>query len=136
VVTRWRWDPNWRRELTDTPGFKHILDRAGDIVEAGAKRRAPVSPDGSGAHPPGWMRDHIRHEVTTVASGPRCDIISPASYSLYVEYGTKPHIIKSHGDYPLRDRHGRVFGKIVRHPGTSAQPFLRPALDDLAGRRF
>jgi hypothetical protein len=46
-----------------------------------------------------------------------------------VEYGSRPHIIRSHGNYPLRNREtGDVFGRIVHHPGTPAQPFLRPAL--------
>ncbi len=45
------------------------------------------------------------------------------------EYGSPPHIIRSHGDWPLRNREtGEVFGPIVHHPGTPAQPFLRPAL--------
>ena len=50
-----------------------------------------------------------------------------AFYWSYVEYGTRPHIIRSHGDYPLRNREtGEVFGRVVRHPGTQAQPFIRP----------
>ena len=53
-------------------------------------------------------------------------------YALPVELGSRPHIIESRGDYPLRNRKtGQVFGKRVRHPGTQAQPFLRPALDVL-----
>lgn len=45
----------------------------------------------------------------------------------FVEYGTRPHIIQSHGNYPLRNRKtGQVFGRLVHHPGTQAQPFIRP----------
>lgn len=45
------------------------------------------------------------------------------------EYGSGPHEIESHGDYPLRNAEtGAVFGRKVRHPGTPEQPFMRPAL--------
>lgn len=44
------------------------------------------------------------------------------------EYGSSPHIIRSTGPWPLRNREtGETFGRIVRHPGTPAQPFMRPA---------
>lgn len=45
------------------------------------------------------------------------------------EYGSRPHLIVSHGSWPLRDRAtGQVFGRVVHHPGTPAQPFMRPAV--------
>jgi len=45
------------------------------------------------------------------------------------EYGSRPHVIESHGPWPLRNREtGEVFGRIVNHPGTPAQPFMRPAV--------
>lgn len=46
-----------------------------------------------------------------------------------VEYGTHPHMIRSRGPWPLRNREtGEVFGRVVNHPGTPAQPYMRPAL--------
>jgi hypothetical protein len=53
-------------------------------------------------------------------------IIGPtAPYSLYVNNGTPPHVIESHGPWPLRNRAtGQVFGRVVHHPGTSPQPFI------------
>lgn len=45
-----------------------------------------------------------------------------------VEYGSPPHIIRAHGRYSLRSDEGEYFGPIVHHPGTPAQPFLRPSL--------
>lgn len=45
------------------------------------------------------------------------------------EYGSRPHRITSHGNYPLRNREtGQVFGRSVWHPGTPEQPFMRPAI--------
>jgi hypothetical protein len=51
------------------------------------------------------------------------------TYWAHVEYGTRPHEIRSHGNYPLRNpRTGQVFGRRVWHPGTSAQPYIRPSV--------
>lgn len=44
------------------------------------------------------------------------------------EYGSHPHIIRSHGPWSLRSDEGEYFGRVVHHPGTPAQPFMRPAL--------
>lgn len=116
------------------------MARRGEIVTQGAKRRAPVSPDGSHGRPSGYLRSAIRWQLGTDTIGVYVDILSPATtpegdpYGLFVEVGTAPHVIRSHGPYPLRNRKtGQVFGPIVRHPGTAAQPHLRPALDDLRG---
>jgi hypothetical protein len=54
---------------------------------------------------------------------------SRSNHTLVTELGSRPHAIDSHGRYPLRNREtGQVFGRHVNHPGTRAQPFLRPAL--------
>lgn len=45
------------------------------------------------------------------------------------EYGSRPHVIRSHGDYSLHNAEtGEYFGPVVWHPGTPEQPFMRPAL--------
>lgn len=44
------------------------------------------------------------------------------------EYGSSPHIIRAHGDYSLRSDDGEYFGRVVHHPGTPEQPFMRPAI--------
>jgi hypothetical protein len=115
------------------------LQRKAEVVTQGAKRRAPVSPDGSHGRPSGYMRAHIGWRITRDSDGLVAIVESPAAtpegfpYPLVVELGSAPHIIESHGDYPLRDKYGHVFGKRVQHPGTDPQPYLRPALDDIRG---
>lgn len=50
-------------------------------------------------------------------------------YAEAVEFGTKPHIITIQTKKVLADvKAGRIFGTRVQHPGTEAQPFMRPAL--------
>jgi hypothetical protein len=117
-----------------------VLETKGEVVTQGAKRRAPVSPDGSNGRPSGYMRSEIHWKFGEDTIGLYVDIISPAEtedgepYGLFVEVGTVEHDIISHGKYPLRNRRtGQVFGKIVHHPGTAPQPYLRPALEDMRG---
>lgn len=114
------------------------LAAKGRRVAAEQRRTAPVSPDGSHGREPGYMRDHIDSTVGRDSLGLHVDIGTDAktpdghAYPLDVELGTRPHTITSHGDYPLRNpKTGQVFGKSVQHPGTEAQPFLRPSLDVL-----
>lgn len=49
-------------------------------------------------------------------------------YWAAVEYGSRPHTIRSHGPWSLRSDDGEYFGRVVHHPGTRAQPFMRVAL--------
>lgn len=110
----------------------------GEKVANEQRRLAAVSPDGSHGRPPGYMRDHIHSELGRDAVGLHVDIGTDATtpdghaYPLDVELGSRAHTITSKGDYPLRNpKTGQVFGKSVEHPGTKAQPFLRPSLDVL-----
>lgn len=142
VGGRIEWDDSELDKLlngTEGPVARDLQGKA-EVVTQGAKRRAPVSPDGSHGRPSGWMRSHIGWRITKDSRGLVAIVESPATtpegfpYPLVVELGSAPHIIESHGDYPLRNRKtGQVFGKRVRHPGTDPQPYLRPALDDIRG---
>ena len=46
----------------------------------------------------------------------------------FLEFGTAPHVIKSKTGKNMTDG-STFFGRVVRHPGMSARPFLRPAFD-------
>lgn len=70
---------------------------------------------------PGKLRGYV-------VVGGRGPLVEDASYWACVEYGTAPHWIDSHGDWSLRSDEGVYFGHRVWHPGTTAQPFMRPAL--------
>jgi hypothetical protein len=110
---------------SDTGEVMQELRRLGKTVERGAKRRTH-----------GRIAAGVKaHEPAVDAQGPHVDIETGAEnehgapIGLFVEVGTVPHVIESHGDYPLRNRStGQVFGRKVNHPGTEAQPHLRPAL--------
>jgi hypothetical protein len=48
-----------------------------------------------------------------------------ASYAPYVELGTGPHIIRAVNKKVLANvQTGQIFGPVVNHPGTKANPFM------------
>lgn len=119
-----------------------LLTEACEVVLQGAKRRCPVSPAGSVdpetgvAHPSGYLRSSIKSRVIPAGSQFVGIVGTTTGYAWYVEFGTSPHVIRAKRASVLANSKGDVFGPVVHHPGTKAQPFLRPALDDLAGHTF
>jgi HK97 gp10 family phage protein len=76
----------------------------------------------------GKLRDSIgvRIEGTTIRVGP------DVPYATYVEFGTRPHEIKPKkpgGVLAFKVNGQQVYARVVNHPGTPAQPFVRPAFD-------
>jgi len=65
-----------------------------------------------------------------------------AKYAPYVEFGTAPHIIRAVNARVLANREtGHIFGPLVHHPGTKANPFLeriiaasQPTINELFGK--
>lgn len=89
-------------------------------VERDAKLKAPVDTGNLRAslqaqrRPPGWA------------------VGTNVRYAPAVEFGTGPHVITPNEAEALRfpgPDGDPVFARRVEHPGTPAQPFLRPALD-------
>lgn len=74
----------------------------------------------------GWLRNSISYVVDS-----KSITISMLYYGLYVEFGTPPHIITPVNKKALHWKEGGtdVFAKIVHHPGTMPQPFIRPLLE-------
>lgn len=93
-------------------GRRYRESMAEDVAKD-ARRRVPVDS--------GELRSTIMAVGSTVRVG--------TDYWASVEYGSRPHIIRSTGAWPLRNREtGQVFGREVHHPGTPEQAFMRPAL--------
>ncbi|WP_051966511.1 hypothetical protein [Kitasatospora mediocidica] len=113
-------DDQWQPQVEDEL-LKLFKDRLGPDIARDAQRYCPERT--------GALKESIENHMED-----RDLIISATggddgrSYAAYVELGTRPHIIRSHGPWPLRSADGEVFGPVVHHPGTVAKPFLRPAL--------
>lgn len=73
----------------------------------------------------GKLRGSIRHVGNKIfCGGPGIE------YWFYVEYDTRPHEIRPIHAKSLHwtDAHGEHFAKVVHHPGTTGQHFMRNAL--------
>ena len=94
-----------------------MIHRVGDDITTDMRRIVPVDT--------GQLRSTIKVRHLRL----KCRIDVGTDYWAHVEYGTRPHEIRSKGPWPLRNRRtGQVFGRRVWHPGTRAQPFIRPSV--------
>jgi len=92
-------------------------------IESSAKRNAPVNKRSGG----GNLRQSIRSMMTGPASG---KVEVGANYAVFVHEGTRPHVIRIRQKKVLANvREKKIFGKVVMHPGTRANPFLQDAVD-------
>ncbi|NUR66134.1 MAG: HK97 gp10 family phage protein [Streptomyces sp.] len=97
------------------------VDRTRIDVQNEARRRAPVDT--------GRLRSSI---VSRVEGGGRSlgyVVGSNVNYAAAVEYGTAPHVIKPKYKQALYWPGAAHPVAQVNHPGTAAQPFLRPAIE-------
>jgi HK97 gp10 family phage protein len=97
------------------------VDRTRIDVQNEARRRAPVDT--------GRLRSSI---VSRTEGGGRSlgyVVGSNVNYAAAVEYGTAPHVIKPKYKRALYWPGAAHPVAQVNHPGTRAQPFLRPAIE-------
>lgn len=120
------WNERELARLLDSPDGEVVQDLRASAkrVERGAKRRSKgrISA-GVEAHEPkrdaqGWYAD-----VETAAESE-----DGAPIGLFTEVGTRPHVIEAKNAQALFWDGARHPVKRVNHPGTEAQPHLRPAL--------
>jgi hypothetical protein len=96
---------------------EEIRKAIAEDVASTARRRVPVDT--------GDLLDSIRVQHTADESR----VLVGTDHWAPTEYGSRPHIIRSTGPWPLRNREtGEVFGPSVRHPGTPEQAFMRPSI--------
>jgi hypothetical protein len=108
-------DPMWHEHAREALG-RFIEKRLVKTIVDDMRRDCPVGKTGD-------LLASIRQKGNQVWVGSR-----KVSYWSDVEYGTKPHMIYPVHAKALRwESDGQVhFAKKVRHPGTKAQPFIRP----------
>jgi HK97 gp10 family phage protein len=108
-----------------TVGMLHVADLSDEAVRQltqavarDMRRRAPVDT--------GELEKSIKVRRPRKGIGA---IVIGTDHWAATEYGSAPHIIRAKGPYSLRNKEtGQFFGRVVHHPGTPAQPFIRPAL--------
>jgi HK97 gp10 family phage protein len=124
--------------------MRSSMRHGANLIRNDAKARAPVGPPSQknrrlyGGYA-GALRDSIR--VGTSARGGKVTAYIRAGgrnkktgaavfYTHFLEYGTKAHNIAARVGGWLKI--GNLFAKAVEHPGITARPFMRPAMDTQA----
>jgi hypothetical protein len=133
----------WRETLA-AEAVPLVRARIAEPIAAAMRKNIPISPigpdeDGSDGRPAGYARDHIIVEQGVSGAGVHFDVGTTAHtadgfpYPAVLEFGSRPHDITAHGDYPLRDKHGHVFGRTVHHPGTPEYAWARRSIAAVIG---
>ena len=100
---------------------KHAGERTRIDVQNEARRRAPVDT--------GRLRSSIVSRSEGSGRSVGYVVGTNVNYAAAVEYGTAPHVIKPKYKQALYWPGARHPVAQVNHPGTRAQPFLRPAIE-------
>jgi len=131
--------------MTDFDGFAEAADdftelaemldevAAGlpDAIDSGVRRTAMTVRGTAQANAPvdrGELRQKIEAQRAELGV---YEVISAAPHAQAVEFGTDPHVITpdSADALAFEGQNGElVFRQRVNHPGTPAQPYLRPAM--------
>lgn len=98
---------------------ERVLVDTAHYIKAEMEARVPVRT--------GRLRQSIHIWVT----GGQVKIGPDTEYAAFVEFGTKPHVIEAKNKKALAFSMGgnKVIVKRVNHPGTRAQPYVRPAFE-------
>jgi HK97 gp10 family phage protein len=96
---------------------KGLLRELAEYAEEEMRRQAPERT--------GRLRRSIRKRLNLAAL--EVEVGPDVEYAVYVEYGTHPHVIRPVRAEALRfEVEGEiVFARLVRHPGTKPNPFVR-----------
>ncbi|WP_332238880.1 HK97-gp10 family putative phage morphogenesis protein [Sporolactobacillus sp. KGMB 08714] len=102
--------------------IKRIVAETAEMIVSIAKTNAPVNT--------GYLKEHIKADYSN--DGLTAVVYVDASYAVYVEFGTVPHIIKPKKKKALFWEGADNPVKEVHHPGTKAQHFWVPAYEKAA----
>jgi HK97 gp10 family phage protein len=100
---------------------KRAVERTAMDVQNEARRRAPVDT--------GRLRSSIVSRAEHSGRSVGYVVGSNVNYAAAVEYGTAPHVIKPKYKRALYWPGAAHPVAQVNHPGTKAQPFMRPAIE-------
>jgi hypothetical protein len=94
------------------------VENVTDDVEKDSKRYVPVD------------TGELRATIHAMKAGRAGRVFVGSDHWAPTEYGSRPHIIRAHGDYALANRETGFYARsgVVHHPGTPEQAFMRPAL--------
>ncbi len=111
-----------RRNVRMSKALERITDAAAEVIDELAEARAPG----------GIQVDRESREATDTR---HVKVVGPPVeqwYAQILESGARPHVVRPKSARAMRF-YGR-FAAVVRHPGFSPRPFMRPAVDEGEGR--
>lgn len=117
--------------VTVDPGrLARLLRARGGLVERRLRERTQRVAGIAAVEAPGSMGSYVDWRVEEGRRGLQGVVTCDHHAVHYVLQGTRPHLIRPRRRNFLRfEVAGRVvYTKLVRHPGTSANPFLQRAL--------
>lgn len=96
-----------------------VLVHSANYLKAEMEARVPV------------RTGRLRQSIQVRTSGKNITVGPDTPYAAFVEFGTKPHVIEAKNKKALAFMVGgrAVVVKKVNHPGTKAQPYVRPAFE-------
>jgi hypothetical protein len=118
--------------------IQELGGRAALIARTKVRKRTVGSPGKSGkpgnSVPPGGTLASIEAFLVATGADTPMSGISAAGAAIFLEKGTRPHIIESHGPWSLSNYATGYFGPLVKHPGARPWPFLVESLWALQGQ--
>jgi len=105
--------------------FPGLLAQAASMVETTMKELAPVGKSEKGSR---GGKGALQKSISKTIMASEAKIGPNVNYAIFVEKGTKPHVIVGNPILSFIWKGKRAFFRSVNHPGTEAQPFVEPAL--------
>ena len=105
-----------------------LIKGARPLVVAAKRNASNADVTGETTRSIGVVAARVSERTASIRVGPRRGNGYKGWYAHFQEYGTAPHVIAA-----LPGKFLNVGGrpvKRVNHPGTAAQPFMRPAVDE------
>jgi len=107
------------------PLRQKLVEKLADLAWANAFYGAP------------WRTGRLAQSIVKEVGEAEAWIKTLASYAVYVEKGTAPHLIRPVRASALRFETAEgdiVFTQLVRHPGTRPNPFMQRAVEEAQGK--
>lgn len=106
--------------------LKKIVRKTADNMAHDARKNIK-----SNSYKTGALHNSINVNARHSTSKIEATIKANANHGVFIEEGTRAHIIKPKSRKALMFNSGgkTVFAKYVNHPGTKAKPFMRPAFE-------
>jgi len=115
-----------------------LAARGAANARGNVRKRVVGSPGKSGrpgtSTPPGGTAASIESFLRATGADTPWSGISAAGAAIFLEKGTKPHVIESLGPWSLSNYATGYFGPVVKHPGARPFPFLMESLWALQGQ--